>query len=121
MYKEWGGEVFRGAFQGKWGRFDTRYVVEATFGQGFCDTFDVNTEYTGSCDHPLSGKRGVFKNVEGLIQLFDVIPDPGVSGASNFLYAGYLILEDDRGHREVTGRSTFISIELQDRRPRSGR
>lgn len=48
-------------------------------------------QLTGGCDHRVIGTSGAFKGMRGLITFFDVIPDPGESGASNFLYRGRLV------------------------------
>lgn len=94
-YREWGTEHFAGTFWGESGEFTTTYTLEATYAEGFCDAVDAGgfpfeLQLTGGCDHRITGTSGVFDGVSGLITFFDVIPDPGSSGASNYLYAGYL-------------------------------
>lgn len=95
-YREWGREVFTGRYLGERGKFRTKYFIEATYLAGTCADAEATGEFnfegqlTGGCDHYITGRRGVFKGMRGLITFFDVIPDPGVSGASNFYYAGYL-------------------------------
>ena len=53
---------------------------------------DFSAQLTGGCLHKIvdSSGTGKFEGVDGKLRFFDVIPDPGESGASNFLYAGYL-------------------------------
>ncbi len=98
-----GFERYRGAGTGELvcyldgvpGEFTTTYVLEASYAEGFCDAVDAGEfpfelQMTGGCDHTVTGTYGAFLGVKGLITFFDVIPDPGESGASNFLYGGYL-------------------------------
>ena len=97
LYNESGRETFVGSFQGEEGKFRTRYTLQATFAQGACadiedgdyDTF-FSKQLTGGCDHKVRGKTGVFKAMKGNITYHDIIPEPGVSGASNYFYQGYL-------------------------------
>lgn len=94
-YQETGREVFVGSLLGERGRFRTNYTLEATYAPGFCRAveageFPFELQLTGGCDHHVKGKTGAFEGVKGLIRFFDVIPDPGESGASNFLYAANL-------------------------------
>lgn len=94
-YWEAGTEHFVGTYQGEAGEFTTTYTLEATFAEGFCDAveaggFPFELQLTGGCDHYVTGTSGAFEGVRGLITFFDVIPDPGTSGASNYLYAGRL-------------------------------
>ncbi|MGI9606505.1 MAG: hypothetical protein ACR2P0_10245 [Acidimicrobiales bacterium] len=95
LYEERGREVFVGKYDGQRGRFRTKYTLAATYTAGSCAEFDTGgfpflNQLTGGCDHHIVGKRGVFKGMRGLLTFHDVIPEPGVSGASNFLYSGYL-------------------------------
>ena len=94
-YRERGSESFEGTLYGEPGTFETTYTLEATYASGFCDAvaaggFPFELQLTGGCDHRVVGTSGAFDGVHGLITFFDVIPDPGTSGASNFLYAGHL-------------------------------
>jgi len=98
LYNEEGRERFRGTLDGKRGTFTTTYTIEATYTAGSCAEFDAGgfpfmNQLTGGCDHYVKGRRGVFRGATGLINFHDVIPEPGVSGASNFLYSGYLNLK----------------------------
>ena len=95
LYRESGREVFVGSYDGERGRFRTRYTLEATYTSGSCTAFmnggfPFMNQLTGGCDHRIIGKSGVFAGRRGLITFHDVIPTPGMSGASNFLYSGYL-------------------------------
>jgi hypothetical protein len=94
-YREWGAESFDGEFRGQEGTFRTTYDLEATYEAGSCADFDAGefpylNQLTGGCDHKIVAGDGVFRGVRGHITYFDVIPVPGESGASNFLYAGAL-------------------------------
>ncbi len=94
-YRESGTETFDGSLHGEPGKFTTTYVLEATYAEGFCDQvneggFPFELQLTGGCDHTVTGTEGSFLDVIGLITFFDVIPVPGVSGASNFFYSGDL-------------------------------
>lgn len=94
-YEERGTEIFRGSYKGARGTFRTFYEVSATYESGSCAEFDAGrfpfaAQLTGGCDHAITGKRGAFQGLDGNLNFFDVIPDPGTSGASHFLYAGYL-------------------------------
>lgn len=94
-YREFGTEEFVGSLHGESGEFRTTYELEASYASGFCDAVDAGgfpfeLQLTGGCDHTVIGESGAFAGVSGLITFFDVIPEPGVSGASNFLYAGDL-------------------------------
>lgn len=94
-FRETGTESFTGSLHGQPGDFTTSYTLEASYAAGFCDQVDAGgfpfeLQLTGGCDHTVTGTSGAFEGVTGLITFFDVIPDPGVSGASNFLYAGDL-------------------------------
>lgn len=99
-YRESGIESFVGSLHGEPGEFETTYTLEATYAEGFCDQvnaggFPFELQLTGGCDHTVIGESGSFEGVTGLITFFDVIPDPGVSGASNFLYVGTLTTPPD--------------------------
>ena len=94
-YRESGTESFEGTLHGEPGRFSTSYTLEATYESGSCAEFEAGgfpflSQLTGGCDHYVRGRSGAFRGASGLITFFDVIPDPGSSGASNFLYAGTL-------------------------------
>lgn len=94
-YREWGSESFTGTLNGEAGEFTTTYFLEATYAPGFCDALDEGIfawelQLTGGCKHRITGTSGSFDGVTGLLTFFDVIPDPGVSGASNFIYAAEL-------------------------------
>ena len=94
-YRESGTETFDGSLHGEPGKFTTTYTLEATYAPGFCDGvnaggFPFELQLTGGCDHAVTGTEGSFAGITGLITFFDVIPNPGVSGASNFFYAGDL-------------------------------
>jgi hypothetical protein len=105
QYIERGREVFVGTFRGKPGSFNTTYVVNAAYAEGFCESFDFSLELSGSCTHKVSGKSGVFRGAEGVLTLFDVITgmtgDPATGeftagyGANNFLYAGPISFRRD--------------------------
>lgn len=97
LLDETGTELFIGSWAGQTGEFTTEYTLKATFAQGACadlDAADYDAFYgkqlTGGCDHYITGSAGVFDGRNGLITFHDIIPDPGVSGASNFFYEGYL-------------------------------
>lgn len=94
LYREPGREVFSGDWNVDGdvlsGEADTTYVFEAVFESGFCSSFAFETELSGSCIHYFKGRTGDFRGVTGQISFFDIIPDPGTSGASNFLYTGPL-------------------------------
>lgn len=99
LYNERGREVFEGSLNGESGKFRTKYTLEATYTQGSCAAFDAGgfpflNQLTGGCDHFVKGRNGVFDDARGLITFHDVIPEPGVSGASNFLYSGHIDLDD---------------------------
>ena len=93
--RESGRELFIGSLFGERGKFRTHYDLEATYAAGFCDAveaggFPFEMQLTGGCDHYVRGRTGAFRGMKGLITFFDVVPVPGESGASNFLYAGEL-------------------------------
>lgn len=100
LYEERGKEEFIGSYQGEDGTFRTRYTLAATYAEGSCAAIDAalageadfpfDKQLTGGCDHRIKGKTGAFKGLNGLITFHDIIPEPGVSGASNFFYEGYL-------------------------------
>ncbi len=95
LYEEAGRETFRGTYDGRRGKFKTQYTLAATYTSGSCAEFEAGgfpylNQLTGGCDHTIHGKLGAFKGRRGFIQFFDIIPDPGTSGASNFYYAGWL-------------------------------
>ncbi len=97
LYEETGVERFIGTYDGKAGKFRTKYTLAGTYAQGACDDFAAedyatffSKQLTGGCDHAIKGKTGVFKGMKGLITFHDIIPNPGTSGASNFFYEGYL-------------------------------
>jgi len=94
-YREEGKELFTGTLNGERGKFRTSYTLDATYAPGFCDAvnegeFPFELQLTGGCDHKVRGRTGAFAGLKGLITFFDVIPDPGEGGATNFLYAGEL-------------------------------
>ena len=94
-YRETGRELFVGSYDGERGRFRTKYDLEATYTSGSCAEFNDGgfpflNQLTGGCDHFIRGKTGAFEGRRGFISFFDVIPDPGESGASNFYYAGWM-------------------------------
>jgi len=98
-YKEWGRELFIGKLNGELGLFRTTYKLVATYAQGSCDAirngdFPFENQLTGGCDHRVTGKKGAFEGVEGLITFFDYVPAPDLdgngSGATNFFYSGWL-------------------------------
>ena len=97
-YTERGREAFAGTWRGKNGRFATKYVVDAAYASGFCQSLEYTLELSGSCTHHIEGRSGVFAGTEGVFTLFDVItnvtgdPVTGAfaagAGANNFLYSG---------------------------------
>lgn len=92
-YTEKGRESFSGTANGVEGTFKTKYTLEATYNSGACQEFDAGgfpfeEQITGGCDHYIVKGTGAFRRAKGLITFFDVIPDPGESGASNYFYAG---------------------------------
>lgn len=91
-YREWGREVFHDD-DGVSG-FRTRYALEAVFTQGFCDTFDFTTQLAGGCDHKVFSGQGRYRGANGSLTFNDIIPEAGVSGASKFLYHGYVKVRD---------------------------
>lgn len=97
LYEESGRELFKGSYDGEKGRFRTKYTLAGTYAQGACADFEAedyptffSKQLTGGCNHKIKGKAGVFKGMKGLLVFHDIIPEPGVSGASNFFYTGYL-------------------------------
>ena len=95
LYEERGAETFRGSYLGSTGVFRTTYTLTATYEQGSCEAFDAGNppyeaQITGGCDHSIRGTRGVFRDLTGNFNIFDVIPEPGVSGAAEFHWAGYI-------------------------------
>jgi hypothetical protein len=92
LYREWGEEQFRDD-DGE-SSFRTKYDLEAAFTQGFCESFDFSTQLAGGCNHKVFSGEGKFRGSNGLITLLDIIPEPGVSGASNFLYHGAVKISD---------------------------
>ena len=98
LYFERGREVFVGKFNGKHGRFRTKYTFEAAYAKGFCKSSDPTLEVGGGCRHKIVGGSGVFADAEGLIKFIDVIagvtgnPVTGKfhagTGGNNFLYYG---------------------------------
>lgn len=94
-YREWGTEVFEGSWMGHHGVFHTRYKIDATYVAGSCEIFDgggfpAELQLTGGCRHLVMGQSGAFAGVMGLIRIMDVIAEPGVSGATEFLWRGVL-------------------------------
>jgi hypothetical protein len=90
-YFEEGAESFVGSVNGVDGTFTTRYTLEATYKQGACEEFNAGgfpfqQQLTGGCDHLIVNGTGAFRDARGLVTFYDVIPDPGESGASNFFY-----------------------------------
>lgn len=92
VYREWGEEQFND--DDGVSRFHTTYDFTGVFGPGFCTSFDLTTQLSGSCNHKLFRGQGRFRGTNGSIMLNDIIPDPGVSGASHYLYHGYVKLRD---------------------------
>lgn len=88
VYNEWGEEFFTD--DDGVSTFRTTYTLEATLAQGFCESFDFSLQLTGGCEHTIFSGTGKFRGANGSITLSDIIPVPGVSGASNFLYHGYV-------------------------------
>lgn len=103
LWNESGTERFVGTVFGEDGTFNTTYTLEATYLQGSCDAintalagngdFPYDKQLTGGCDHRIKGKTGAFKRAKGLITFHDVIPEAGVSGASNFFWSGDIRLK----------------------------
>jgi len=114
-YVERGREVFDGTWRGKQGKFATKYVVDAAYGKGFCQSLDYTLELSGSCIHNIEGRSGVFADTKGVFKLFDVVTnvtgDPGTgaftpgSGGNNFLYYGVI---------ETRGRNDLTSAAIED-------
>lgn len=95
LYEERGTEIFRGTYKGARGVFRTTYTLAATYEAGSCAGFDAGnppygSQLTGGCDHAIIGTRGVFQGLSGNFNIFDIIDDPGTSGATSFLWAGYI-------------------------------
>jgi hypothetical protein len=88
LYSEWGNEEF--SDDDGVSSFHTKYTLAGIYAQGFCSTFDWSTQLSGGCDHQIFSGQGRFKGSNGSITFSDIIPEPGVSGASNFLYRGYM-------------------------------
>lgn len=91
LYTEAGSESFVGSVNGVEGTFNTRYTLEATYVQGSCEEFNAGgfpflQQLTGGCDHFIVNGTGAFRDARGVVTFYDVIPDPGESGASNFFY-----------------------------------
>jgi hypothetical protein len=114
-YVERGREAFDGAWRGNKGKFATKYVVDAAYGKGFCQSLDYTLELSGSCIHHVEGRSGVFADTKGVFKLFDVVTNvtgdpvtgaftPG-SGGNNFLYYGRI---------ETHGRKGSASAALED-------
>ena len=72
-YTERGRESFVGMWRGKQGRFTTKYIVDAAYAKGFCESLDFTLELSGSCIHKIEGRSGVFVDAEGVFTMFDVI------------------------------------------------
>lgn len=114
-YVERGREVFDGTWRGKKGKFATKYVVDAAYGKGFCQSLDYTLELSGSCIHNIEGRSGVFAGTQGVFKLFDVVtgvtgdPVTGIftpgSGGNNFLYYGRI---------ETSGRNDLAPAALED-------
>jgi hypothetical protein len=92
VYREWGEEFFRD--EDGVSTFETKYDLEGIYTAGFCETFDFTTQLAGGCDHKVLKGRGKFRGANGIITFYDIIPDPGVSGASNFIYHGDVKYQD---------------------------
>ncbi len=92
VYREWGEEFFRDE-DGE-SMFHTTYDLEGIYAEGFCTTFDFTTQLSGGCDHKVFNGNGKYRGSNGLIVFYDIIPEPGVSGASNFLYHGNVKYRD---------------------------
>lgn len=95
LYEERGTEIFRGTYQGTAGVFRTFYTLAATYEAGSCAGFDAgdppwDAQLTGGCDHAITGTRGVFQGLTGNFNIFDVVEEPGTSGATLYQWAGYL-------------------------------
>lgn len=95
LFEERGTEIFRGTYKDKRGVFRTFYTLAATYEQGSCASFDAGnppygSQLTGGCDHAINGTRGVFQGLTGNFNIFDLIDEPGTSGATSFLWAGYI-------------------------------
>lgn len=95
LYNERGRESFAGTANGVEGTFTTRYTLEATYKSGACEEFNAGgfpfeQQMTGGCDHFIVNGTGAFRDARGLVTFFDVIPDPGESGASNFFYTAQI-------------------------------
>lgn len=92
VYREWGEELFRD--NDGVSSFSTKYDLEGLYAQGFCDSFDFSTQLAGGCSHKVFSGEGKFLGSNGLITFYDIIPVPGASGASNFVYHGDVKIED---------------------------
>lgn len=100
LYEEKGKEIFIGTYQGERGKFRTRYTLAATYLADSCALIDAaileggdfpfDRQMTGGCDHKILGRKGAFSGMRGNFNIFDVIPEPGVSGATTFHWAGWL-------------------------------
>ncbi len=100
LYEESGNEIFVGTYDGARGKFRTRYTLAATYLAGSCAAIDDavlnggdfpwDRQVTGGCDHKILGRKGAFAGKRGNFNIFDVIPEPGVSGATTFQWAGWI-------------------------------
>jgi len=100
LYEESGSEIFIGSYEGVRGKFRTRYTLAATYLADSCDAIDDavlnggdfpwDRQVTGGCDHKILGRKGAFAGKRGNFNIFDVIPEPGVSGATTFQWAGWI-------------------------------
>jgi hypothetical protein len=91
LYSEWGTEEF--SDDDGVSSFHTTYTLEGIYAPGFCETFDFATQLSGSCDHKIFTGQGRYLGSNGSITFNDIIPVVG-SGATNFLYHGYMKLRD---------------------------
>ncbi|HET6564563.1 MAG TPA: hypothetical protein VFG52_04045 [Xanthomonadales bacterium] len=91
-YREWGTEEFTD--NDGVSTFHTTYDLEGIYTPGFCESFDFSTQLAGGCNHKIFSGRGKFLGSNGSITFNDIIPEPGVSGASNFLYHGNMKLSN---------------------------
>ena len=92
VYNEWGAEAF--SDNDGVSSFQTKYTLEGIYAQGFCSSFDFATQLAGGCEHKIFSGTGRFLGSNGSITFNDIIPEAGVSGATNFLYHGYVKVRD---------------------------
>jgi len=88
VYREWGEEFFMDD-DGE-STFRTKYDLEGIYASGFCasDPADYSLQLSGGCDHKIFSGTGKFRGANGNIVFYDIIPEAGVSGATNFIYHG---------------------------------